>query len=277
MLKSVVVKQLKTIEEMEEARQLERDIWASECVPIHQITAFIHNGGLVLGAYLKKELIGFNYSHAAFVEGECYLYSHLLGIKREFRELGVGELLKLRQKEMAAELGYTKCKWTFDPLEGRNGYLNFTKLRAYAKTYLPNCYGQLHDPFNKALPSDRVMVEWNLNDEDFFRWDTKIDELKEEAGEVALWSLSIVGLPILDKDGTFNSEISLLKDAYLLPIPASFQKIKIESPSLAEDWRYKTRTMCQSLFAQGYAVVHLMPTNEHVSHYLFVKSSLFAL
>ena len=277
MLESVVVKQLQTIEEIEEVRQLEREIWASECVPMHEIVSSINNGGLVLGAYLKNELIGFNYGDAGFEDGEPYLYSRLLGIKRELRELGVGELIKHRQKEIAEEMGYAKSKWTFDPLEARNGYLNFTKLRAYSKTYLPNYYGELNDPFNKLLPSDRILVEWNINDGDYLRWDSKIEELIEEAVEIVPCSLSVVGLPTLDKDYTFDSNISFIKDAYLLPVPISFQKIKVESPSLAEDWRYKTRTIFQTLFSQGYAVVHLTRKNEHVCHYLFVKSSLFAL
>ena len=277
MLKSVEVKQLQTIEEIEEVRQLERAIWATECVPIHQSVSSIHNGGFVLGAYLSNELIGFNYSNAGFVNGEPYLYSHLLGIKREFRELGVGEFIKLHQKEVAAEMGYEKCKWTFDPLEARNGYLNFTKLRTYAQTYLPNYYGQLNDPFNQSLSSDRIVVEWNLNDEDYLRWDSKIEELIEEAVEIIPWSLSVVGLPMLDKEHAFDRTISFIKDAYLLPVPVSFQKIKIESPPLAEDWRYKTRTIFQALFSQGYTVVYLTPKNEHVNHYLFVKRSLFAL
>lgn len=277
MLESVVVKELQTIEEIEEVRQLEREIWASECVPVHQIVSSINNGGLVLGAYLRNELIGFNYGNAGFVEGEPYLYSHLLGIKREFRELGVGELIKHRQKEIAGEMGYVKSKWKFDPLESRSGYLNFTKLRTYSKTYLPNYYGELNDPFNKLLPSDRILVEWNINDGDYLRWDSKIEELKEEAVEIVPWSLSLVGLPMLDKDYVFNPNISFIRDAYLLPIPVSIQKVKLESPSLAEDWRYKTRTIFQTLFSQGYAVVHLTQKNEHVAHYLFVKSSLFAL
>lgn len=277
MLESVVVKELQTIEEIEEVRQLEREIWASECVPMHQIVSSINNGGLVLGAYLRNELIGFNYGNAGFVDGESYLYSHMLGIKREFRELGVGELIKHRQKEIAGEMGYAKSKWTFDPLEVRNGYLNFTKLRTYSKTYLPDYYGELNDPFNKLLPSDRILVEWNINDGDYLRWDSKIEELIEEAVEIVPWSLNIVGLPTLDNDHTFDSNISFIKDAYLLPVPISFQKIKVESPSLAEDWRYKTRTIFQTLFSQGYAVVHLTQKNEHIGHYLFVKSSLFAL
>lgn len=277
MLESVIVKELTTIEQIEEARQLEHAIWAIDSIPVHQTVSTIRNGGLVLGAYLNGELIGFNYSCPGYVDGETYLYSHMLGIKREFRELGVGELIKIYQKEVATARGYRKCKWTFDPLEARNGYLNFAKLNAYANTYIADCYGEMEDPFNHSLPTDRFLVEWQLVDNDYLRWDAKIEEFLEEAEPLVEWSLSTVGLPILDKENTFDTSISYLKDAYLIPIPHYFQKIKIESPPLAEDWRYKTREIFQSMFEKGYTVVHLKAHNEHVNQYLIVKRSLFAL
>ncbi|MEO4054966.1 GNAT family N-acetyltransferase [Solibacillus sp. CAU 1738] len=279
MLELVVVKEMETLDELEQVRQLEQAIWSTSCTPIHQLVAFINNGGFVLGAYLNDELIGFNYSYAGFVSGEHYLYSHLFGVKREFRELGVGELLKLYQKEQARSYGHSKCKWIFDPLETRNGYLNFTKLRGYATTYEANVYGQLNDDFNKKLPSDRVFVEWQLEDDDALRWYAKIEELLEEAEELVPWSFSLVGLPMLDAQNIFDPALSYHRDAYLLPVPQYFQKIKVESPALAEDWRYKTRTIFETMFKQGYAIIHLVKGQgqEAVHFYLLVKKSLFAL
>ena len=277
MLESVIVKELTTIEQIEEARQLEHAIWAIDSIPVHQTIASIRNGGLVLGAYLEGQLIGFNYSFPGYVDGETYLYSHMLGIKREFRELGVGELIKIYQKEIAGSRGYRKCKWTFDPLEACNGYLNFAKLRSYSSTYIANCYGEMEDPLNRVLPTDRLFVEWQLVDDDYLRWDAKVEELIEGAEPVVPWTLNPVGLPMLDKENTFETSTALIRDAYLLPVPHYFQKLKVESPSLAEDWRYKTRTILQSMFEQGYIIIHTTRHNEHVNHYLLIKRTLFAL
>lgn len=277
MLESVIVKELTTIEQIEEARNLEHDIWAVGSIPMHQTLATIRNGGIVLGAYLNDELIGFNFSCPGFMEENVYLYSHMIGIKRNYREQGVGELMKNYLKDIAIERGYRNCRWTFDPLEGRSGHLNFTKLRGYSDTYIPNCYGEMEDPFNRLLPTDRLFVEWQLVDNDYLRWDAKVEELLEEAVPVVEWSLSTDGLPMLDKEQQFMQQESFIKDAYLLPIPMYFQKIKVESPALAEDWRYKTRHILQAMFDQGYKIIHLSKHNEHVSYYLLVKRSLFAL
>lgn len=277
MLESVVVKELTTLEQIEQARELEYMIWATERIPAHQTIAFTRNGGFVLGAYLGSELIGFSYSCPGYMDNEVYLYSHLLGIKREYREQGVGELIKIFQKDIATDRGYTKCKWVFDPLEARNAYLNFTKLSVFSDTYIANCYGELEDPFNRLLPTDRVFVEWQLIDNDYLRWNAKVEELLEEAHPLVDWSLSAVGLPILDKEEAFQKERKFTEDAYLLPIPYDFQKIKIESPTLAEDWRYKTRDILQTMFAQGYLIIDLVKDSQHINQYLLVKRSLFAL
>lgn len=277
MLESVTIKELTTIEQIEEARKLEHDIWAVGSIPVHQTMAAIRNGGIVLGAYLQDELIGFNYSCPGYMDKSVYLYSHMIGIKRNYREKGVGELLKIYLKDLASDRGYRNCRWTFDPLEARSGFLNFSKLRGYSDTYIENCYGEMEDPFNRALPTDRLYVEWQLVDNDYLRWDAKVDELIEDAKPVVEWAQNLVGLPTLDPEQSFRKGEALVQDAYLLPIPTNFQKIKVESPALAEDWRYKTRHVLQDMFEQGYKIIHLLKKDEHISHYLLVKRSLFAL
>ena len=277
MLESVTVKELTTIEQIEEARELEHEIWAVGSIPIHQTIGTIRNGGIVLGAYLNDELIGFNYSCPGFKEEKVYLYSHMLGVKRNYREQGVGELMKIFLKDIASERGFRNCRWTFDPLESRSGFLNFSKLRGYSDTYIPNCYGEMEDPFNRSLPTDRLYVEWQLVDNDYLRWDSKVEELIEEAKPVVKWSLNTAGLPVLDEEKRFQGDEALFNDAYTMPIPTNFQKIKVENPALAEEWRFKTRHILQSMFEQGYKIIHLSKENEQICQYVLVKRSLFAL
>lgn len=277
MLESVTIKELTTIEQVEEARKLEHDIWAVGSIPVHQTIATIRNGGIVLGAYLNDELIGFNYSCPGFVDEQVYLYSHMLGVKRSYREQGVGELLKIYLKDLASDRGYRNCRWTFDPLEARSSFLNFSKLRGYSDTYIENCYGEMEDPFNRALPTDRLCVEWQLVDNDYLRWDAKVEELIDEAKPVVSWETNMLGLPTLDPEHRFQKGEAFIHDAYLLPIPTNFQKIKVESPALAEDWRYKTRHILQEMFEQGYKIIHFLKKDETISHYLLVKRTLFAL
>ncbi|WP_042477102.1 hypothetical protein [Bacillus ndiopicus] len=276
MLESVKVKQVVALEELEQIRQLEQAI-CSTATPIYQLTAYIQNGGFILGAYVDEQLIGFNYSYAGFAEGEYYLYSHLTAVTRSYREQGVAELLKLYQKDLAQEYGYKKCKWIIDPLEAIHGHGSFAKLRGYASTYKVDTHGPLEESYNSKIPSDRLVVERLLNDNDNARWDAQIEELLEEAQELVTWSYTLDGLPMLDTQASFDATLKYYKDSYLLPIPQYFSKIKVENPSLAEDWRYKTRIIFDVMFKQGYAIVHLVKGQEPMHFYLLVKKALFAL
>lgn len=58
--------------------------------------------------------------------------------------------------------------------------------------------------------------------------------------------------------------------AYSLAVPKNFQKLKSENPSLALDWRLKTREKFQELFLAGYSAVHLVPYDGH-AEYIFLK------
>jgi predicted GNAT superfamily acetyltransferase len=277
MLEEIVVKKLHTIEQFQEMQKLEHEIWNQASTSVKQLIAVSSNGGIVLGAYKDTELVGINYAFPAFQNGETYLYSLFLGVKRKYREQGIGELLKIHIKEYALEAGYEKCLWVFDPLESRNAYLNFTKLRAYAYQYIPNFYGELEDPFSINLPTDRLFICWYLNDSDYLRWDEQMDEFIESASEIVPWQKSIAGLPVLDPENQFDAKYSYINESYLLAVPTNFQKLKVENPALAEDWRYKTRAILMAMFSQGYAITKLVRKDQHVNMYVFVKKSLLAI
>ena len=269
MLESVVVMQLTTIEQFEQVSALEQEIWQKRYEPMHAALQQSSSSALLIGAYLNEQLIGFNYSEK---KEDGLLYSYLLGIKREFREKGVGELIKLKQKEVAEDEGFTKCKWMFEPLEAYTAHLYFTKLRGYSYSY----HNDYPVEMGKSViaPVDRLEVELDVMDHDYLRWDLKIEELRDDASDIVTTSLNTVGFPVLN---AFDPSLSYIKDAYTLPIPTNFKKLAIESAPLAEEWRYKTRSIFNTLFAQGYVVLQLNPINNQICRYLFVKRSLFAL
>ena len=271
MLQQVEVKELTTAEQLQQLQVLDKEIWEADALPTHQTLGAIRNGGILLGAYYQDELIGFSYSFIGFKDGQMYVNSHKLGVKQVYREHGIGELLKHQQKQIAKDRGYDEIRWVFDPLESTNATLGFAKLGAISQTYVNNYYGQLEDYFNSGLPSDRIVAEW---------WVQRshaadvIEELAEEAKPVVSWQVTAAGLPAL---ASFDAEQAYTQDAYTVAIPQYFQKLKVESLQLAEDWRYKMRTILRTLFAQGYAIVDVIRGAEHVNHYMLVKRAILAL
>jgi predicted GNAT superfamily acetyltransferase len=238
---SVSIRMLDSIEELTQVRNLEHLIWADDDpVPVNHSSAVVKNGGMVIGAFMAGELIGFQYSFAGFDGSSVYLYSHSLGIHPDYRRLGIGEQLKRKQKEAALQNGYDRIVWTYDPLETVNGYLNLNKLGGTCARYLENCYGEMPDVLNAGLPSDRLLVEWRIAGED--PWLTeRMKELQVRSSEIP--DLIQVGF---DSEG-YPLPLSVThvegENAQFLrvPVPSQFQAIKSYKMELACEWRMKSR------------------------------------
>ncbi|MFC9541411.1 GNAT family N-acetyltransferase [Lysinibacillus sp. NPDC056959] len=263
------IREIKTIEQLEQVQQLEYNIWGMPSIPIHQTLTAVKNGGIVVGAYDGEKLVGFSYGFSGFREGKSYLCSHMLGIAENYRSQGIGEKLKYAQQAIAIERGYDLMVWTFDPLETRNGYLNLSKLNGICYTYIENCYGEMQDGLNKGLPSDRFEVSWYIAS-DYVNKSVSIDA--KNAIPVAICVQNEQGFLHLEitENLKYNSVL------YTLPVPKDFQALKLQDPTLALDWRFKTRRLLQQLFAQGYAAVQLQQ-QENYNEYVLVKLETLGL
>ncbi|SOC45202.1 predicted GNAT superfamily acetyltransferase [Salinicoccus kekensis] len=259
-----VIKELKTMGELAMVQDIEQQIWEQVPVPLHQTYTAVKNGGIMLGAFEEGDIVGFGYGFAGFKDGKTFLCSHMLAIRPAHRSRKIGEQLKWRQREIALEKGYDLIRWTFDPLETRNAYLNLTKLNGICNTYIENCYGEMKDGINKGLPSDRFEVDWHLDSAHVRERDMRIPG---DAVPLNAVGENGSGLPVY----TEGEVGDLDAPAYTLAVPKEFQQLKADDPGLALDWRMKTREKFGSLFTAGYSAVHLQPYEFH-AEYVFVKT-----
>lgn len=267
----LTIKKLTTIKELKLVHELEKLIWHTPPIPVHQTFVVIQNGGLMLGAFDKEQLIGFNYSFIGGTVEDNYLYSHMTGLHPSYRRKGVGFQLKKQQQAEARLMGFKKIIWTFDPLESPNGFLNLTKLKGVATSYYDNYYGNLNDGLNEGVQTDRFQVTWWLEHPDISELSgvKKMDDVPV-IGEIGDEAIS--GLPIL-KSVQFpeNWEMASL---IRVPIPAQFQIMKEINIELAKDWREKTRTIFHRLFNADYNGIHLAKTpDERINHYIFTGAA----
>jgi predicted GNAT superfamily acetyltransferase len=87
----------------------------------------------------------------------------MVGVDPEFRGRGIGQALKLAQKQAVLAQGLDLMRWTFEPLAAENATLNLAKLGAEAVAYIPNLYGDATtSPLHQGLGTDRLLVEWRL-------------------------------------------------------------------------------------------------------------------
>lgn len=265
-MKNFNIHLIETPEEMRLVEDLQRAVWPgseTDIVPMHMLITAIHNGGLVFGAFVEENLIGFVFGFAGLEETpdgprpkHC---SHMMGIHPDHRDGGIGFALKRAQWQMVRHQGLDHITWTYDPLLSRNAYLNIAKLGAVCTTYRRSEYGEMRDGLNAGLASDRFQVDWWINTRRVesrlgkrSRPTLKLDNVAR-SGLRPFYSLhasrSAVGLPRPPE------HVPAFEDRLLLAeIPADFMSLKSKDFALARDWRFFTRELFEMAFKANYIV-----------------------
>jgi predicted GNAT superfamily acetyltransferase len=225
---NISIRQIETSAELHAVEELQKDVWAIpdlDVVPLTHLVATKAAGGVLLGAFDRKTLVGFVYGFVAQEEGEITHHSHMLAVKHAYRNFNVGYKLKLAQREEVLAQGINVITWTFDPLQSLNAHFNFTKLGVICDRYLINFYGEDAASFLHQSGTDRFWVKWLLTS------DRVIQRLN-------------TAKPVLENPS----------DKLLIEIPADINAVQEQSPELALEWRERTRRAFTEAIKNGYVV-----------------------
>ena len=132
-VENVEIRKIVSIPEMEACVQLQQSVWQFrdlDIVPRRMFAVANAVGGQVLGAWTSDRLIGYALAIPGLRDGRPYFHSHMLAVAPEYRNRGIGKMLKLAQREDALARGIELIEWTFDPLEIKNAFFNVEKLGA---------------------------------------------------------------------------------------------------------------------------------------------------
>jgi predicted GNAT superfamily acetyltransferase len=158
------VRPLSGHEEFAEAVHLQRVIWGFDDLELLPVRFFIvasRIGGQTFGAFDGNRMAGFLLAIPGIKPDRTqYLHSHMLGVLEDYRDAGVGQMLKRAQREDALARGIPLIEWSFDPFEAKNAYFNLERLGAIVRDYIPNMYGIRMNPVDCGLPTDRCIAEW---------------------------------------------------------------------------------------------------------------------
>jgi len=188
---SILIRKCATLDEMRACVTLQKEVWNFtdiELVPLRMFVVAEKVGGQVMGAFEGSDLVGFAFAIPGNRAGHSYLYSHMLAVKKEYRNAGLGRRLKLVQRDDALARGFELMEWTFDPLEIKNAYLNIEKLGAIARRYNVNQYGITSSPLQGGLPTDRLVAEWWLKSK-------RVEKLLQTAESPSFAPLNTVSVP----------------------------------------------------------------------------------
>lgn len=285
---------LETPEDATAVEDLQRLVWPGndvEILPSHLLITAAHNGGLLIGAFDDSsssspethELVGFVFGFPGLYftpDGPRAKHcSHMLGVRPDARDRGVGFALKRAQWQMVRHQGLDRITWTFDPLLSRNAHLNIAKLGAVCNTYLRNVYGALRDQLNAGLPSDRFQMDWWVNSQRVNRRLSKHARLRLDLAHFLAAGAEIINptqpgpegwpqpgefhIPARQPGSQVEAEGPGKDPLLLVEIPADFLSLKAARPELAYEWREHSRLLFEELFRHGYLItdfVHLPGT-----------------
>jgi predicted GNAT superfamily acetyltransferase len=165
----IEIEPLKNERQFRDAVELQKIIWGFddiELLPVRFFVVATKVGGQAFGAFDEGRMVAFCMAIPGLKPGgRSYLHSHMLGVLPEYRDVGLGRRLKLRQRDEAIAAGIELIEWTFDPLETKNAYFNIERLGAIVRRYVRNQYGTTTSHLHGGLPTDRCTAEWWVKSE----------------------------------------------------------------------------------------------------------------
>jgi chorismate synthase len=223
------VRELRTLGEFNAAVGLQREVWGrafSDVVPASLLKIGSEVGGIAAGAFdASGALVGFVYGLTGVRDGRLTHWSHMLGVLRSHRGMGIGHQLKCFQRDRLLSLGVREMRWTFDPLVAGNAHFNVSILGARIERYVPDMYGEMGSDLH-AFGTDRVVAFWDL-----------------EASAAAAAPAHPVGATEASPEGV------------RIEIPGNVYVLGLENPSSAREWRIRTRKSFLAALRSGYEVV----------------------
>ncbi|MFB3925637.1 MAG: GNAT family N-acetyltransferase [Syntrophales bacterium] len=115
--------------------------------------------------YKGDRPIGFLACFADFDMRGPFWYGARMGVDRRYRDRNIGEELVQNLYSCAVERNIPRIRWTYDPLQSRNGYMYLHKMGGIVREIGFNYYSAVftNDEFNRGISTDRFVVEWIIN------------------------------------------------------------------------------------------------------------------
>jgi predicted GNAT superfamily acetyltransferase len=253
-------------------------VWGrdGEIVPASVLLVSGKRGGILVGAEVTEgaedaerrdggtegpKLLGFVWSMPGVKDGVRTHWSHMLGVLPEARGSALGLALKLVQRDRALAQGVALVEWTFDPLQAANAHFNLHVLGAVGVTYGVDVYGSLGGPLHRGTPTDRLIVEWRLNEPHVIR---RLEARASKAGRTMLTARSAEVLDAPQVVRTRADEAWTRFDGLndtgsarrvLVAIPPRFGEMQSLEIEMALEWRFGVREALSSRLAAGYQAV----------------------
>jgi predicted GNAT superfamily acetyltransferase len=264
------IRLLKTHEEYHACERLQKAVWGTLGVGSEVLSVTQKYGGVVLGAVVDGQVVGFIYAFLARYQRWLIHWSHMMAVEAAYRDKGLGLRMKLAHRKLALERGISSICWTYDPLQSRNAALNLHRLGARAEEYIPDCYGHFPSLIEKGLPSDRFVIDWRIRS-------ARVERFLRGAATPPDLSLPRTNETRVNAQGFIENRglrLDLRAPRLLVEIPANTDAMRVRDLPLARRWRMETRRIFGHYLQAGYKAVDFLPPTPRTCgrcYYLLVR------
>ena len=261
----ITIRDLRTIDELNQLRAVEKEVWGmaeEDAMPLTIAVALKAAGNIFLGAFEqheggkkseKEKMVGFAFGFLGREHGQTTIHSHMLAVLDAYRHLDLGAKLKHAQRERALAMGIPEMTWTFDPLQSRNAHFNFAKLGVVSDTYKIDFYGPETSSMLHRNGTDRLWVRWLLGSR------RVRDRISGKGTRAETLDALRLLTPLVRFDGKgkpVRAELGevLARERVSIEIPGDILAVEGADMGLAREWREATRWAFRESLKAGFFV-----------------------
>lgn len=259
---NLTIRDLASFDDFRQVEAVEKEVWGvsdRDVVPLALAIATKEAGSLWLGGFDGPKLAGFAFAFLGIEDRRVSLHSHLLAVRKPYRDHNLGSQLKQAQRECALSLGIERITWTFDPLQSKNAHLNFAKLGTISDRYKPDFYGPETSSLLHRNGTDRLWLTWAIGSA---RVRIRLQG-KDNRTEMLDALSTLAPLVLFDGNGRparSSPEEALARQRIAIEVPSDIAVIEQQDPPLAGDWRLATRWAFTEALQAGFFVADFCRT-----------------
>lgn len=202
--------------------------------------------------------IGFLACFADFDHIGPFWYGARMGVDQRYQDKNIGEALVNNLYDCARERNIPRIRWTYDPLQSRNGYIYLRRMGGLVKEIGFNYYSAVftNDQFNRGISTDRFVVEWDIHSSRVMErmLEGKVpgfdDALITQDNTINEIELDELGLERHGEKWLFHSKASPI----FIEIPYAQDRLLQTDRAKAQALREKCRALFMHYLARGYIV-----------------------
>lgn len=216
--------------------------------------------------YEGDKPIGFLCCFADFDRRGPFWYGARMGVDHRYQDKDIGQYIVQVLYECAEERNVRRIRWTYDPLQSRNGYMYIHKMGGVVKEIGFNYYSAVftNDQFNRGISTDRFVVEWDIGSQR--ARERMLEGNVPSFDSVEITNENTVNEIELEESGLERHGLKFITNARMSPvfveIPYAQDKILKADRAKAQLLRDKCRALFMHYLARGYAVTDMVLKKE---------------